>query len=204
MHINFHIFFLHVFPGLWPPLEDSDDETMTDDGKLPLVWQLNLAEQQICEPECLQLLHEYSRLLEAPQQEIDVLWNHVRRGSLDSFGFFAAVSFFGSLVVVLAARSSSITMPTGRRCPRICSLQCWRRATDCLVPLTLHNHSHQRWALRIFQGTISVNGYWMWGFSAARFDYWMVIKVHHSWIFMFLHLWSLRGVQNGEMLLLNV
>lgn len=44
--------------------EDSDDETMTDDGKLPLVWQLNLAEQQICEPECLQLLHEYSKLLE--------------------------------------------------------------------------------------------------------------------------------------------
>lgn len=37
---------------------------MTDDGKLPLVWQLNLAEQQICEPECLQLLHEYSKLLE--------------------------------------------------------------------------------------------------------------------------------------------
>eukprot|EP00434_Breviolum_minutum_P020640 symbB.v1.2.018198.t1/scaffold1442.1/size120416/8 len=42
--------------------EDSDD-TMTDDGKLPLVWQINLAEQQLCEPECLQLIHEYIGLL---------------------------------------------------------------------------------------------------------------------------------------------
>eukprot|EP00438_Fugacium_kawagutii_P030839 Skav210400 [mRNA] locus=scaffold1416:142259:145853:- [translate_table: standard] len=46
-------------------MQDSDDETMLDDGKLPLVWQLNLGEQQVCEPECLQLLHEYSSLLEA-------------------------------------------------------------------------------------------------------------------------------------------
>lgn len=46
-------------------LQDSDD-TMTDDGKLPLVWQINLAEQQLCEPERLQLIHEYIGLLKAP------------------------------------------------------------------------------------------------------------------------------------------
>lgn len=45
--------------------QDSDEEP--DDGKLPLIWQMNLAEQQMCEPECLQLLHEYGKLLEVWQ-----------------------------------------------------------------------------------------------------------------------------------------
>lgn len=64
--------------------EDSDDETMTDDGKLPLVWQINLAEQQICEPECLQLLHEYSRLLE-------ILFHHYADGDKMSQDMFTVL-----------------------------------------------------------------------------------------------------------------
>ncbi len=50
---------------IWILSRLQDDDTMTDDGKLPLVWQINLAEQQLCEPECLQLIHEYIGLLKA-------------------------------------------------------------------------------------------------------------------------------------------
>eukprot|EP00440_Ansanella_granifera_P043166 gb/GFBE01046796.1/.p1 GENE.gb/GFBE01046796.1/~~gb/GFBE01046796.1/.p1 ORF type:complete len:775 (+),score=165.29 gb/GFBE01046796.1/:1-2325(+) len=45
--------------------DDAASETgFNDEGKSPLSWQMNLAEEQMCEPECLQLLHEYRKHLE--------------------------------------------------------------------------------------------------------------------------------------------
>eukprot|EP00931_Biecheleriopsis_adriatica_P090441 TRINITY_DN64420_c0_g1_i1.p1 TRINITY_DN64420_c0_g1~~TRINITY_DN64420_c0_g1_i1.p1 ORF type:complete len:813 (+),score=163.31 TRINITY_DN64420_c0_g1_i1:32-2470(+) len=40
------------------------DNSWNDYGKTPLVWQVNQAEEQMCDPECLQLLHEYRAHLE--------------------------------------------------------------------------------------------------------------------------------------------
>lgn len=45
--------------------DDQSEAGDPPDSKLPQTWQLNLAEQQMCEPECLQLLHEYKALLQA-------------------------------------------------------------------------------------------------------------------------------------------
>ncbi|CAJ1400263.1 unnamed protein product [Effrenium voratum] len=55
---------LSFFSGGGSNMGEDDEDLTNDDGKLPMVWQINLAEQQICEPECLQLLHEYKGLLE--------------------------------------------------------------------------------------------------------------------------------------------
>lgn len=44
--------------------DEVETNTWSDYGKTPLVWQVNQAEEQMCEPECLQLLHEYRVHLE--------------------------------------------------------------------------------------------------------------------------------------------
>jgi len=45
--------------------ETVEEEKGPDDDKVPLPWQKILAEEEMCEPECLQLLHEYIYLLKA-------------------------------------------------------------------------------------------------------------------------------------------